>query len=129
MKVRTRMNRRAVNQISEAALQALSMTVKGSHDSILSDIMTSEVVPKQTGELERSVYIDESQIKKGTVTLVYDSPYARRLYWHPEYNFRTDKNRNARGMWLEPWANGEKTNTFVKRFKDLLKRLSGGFIR
>jgi hypothetical protein len=129
VKARTRMDPRAVKRISDAAIQALEMTMDASKDSILADIMVAEVVPKQTGDLERSVHIDDSNSKKGKVTLIYDTPYARRLYFHPEYNFRRDKNRNAQGMWLEEWANGKKDNVVKRVFKDLWKRFSGGFIR
>lgn len=129
VRARTRMDPRAVAQIRAAAVQALEKTMDASRDSILGDIMTAEVVPKQTGELERSVFIDESQSKRGRVTLIYDTPYARRLYFHPEYNFRKDKNRNAQGMWLEEWANGKKDNVIKRVFKDLWKRFAGGVIR
>ncbi|MGO4543230.1 hypothetical protein AB4Z29_00320 [Paenibacillus sp. 2TAB23] len=129
VKARGKMDPRAVKQIKDAAVKALEQTLDASKDSILGDIMAAEVVPKQTGELERSVFIDESQSKKGKVTLIYDTPYARRLYFHPEYNFRRDKNRNAQGLWLEAWANGKKDNVVKKVFRDLWKRFAGGLIR
>ncbi|MNW40119.1 hypothetical protein D3C74_172250 [compost metagenome] len=129
VKARTRMNPRALATIKNAAIEALEMTVNGSQDSILGDIMTSEVTPKQTSDLERSAFIDDSNVKKGRVKIVYDTPYARRLYFHPEYNFRRDKNRNAQGMWLEEWANGKRDNVVKRVFKDLLKRFSRGFIK
>lgn len=129
VKAKVKMNRRALNEISGAATEALQQTLKGSRDSILGDIMTSEVVPKQTGELERSAFVDDSQAKRGKVSVVYDTPYARRLYYHPEYNFRRDKNRNAQGMWLEAWANGEKDNVIKRVFSTLWKKLAGGFIK
>lgn len=40
-----------------------------------------------------------SEIGKGK--LVWDTPYARRLYWNPDYNFSTDTNENAGGKWFE----------------------------
>ncbi|PWV97440.1 hypothetical protein DFQ01_12184 [Paenibacillus cellulosilyticus] len=129
VKARTKMNKKALRTISESAVEALEKTLQGSRDSILGDIMTAEVVPKQTGELERSAFVDESQAKKGQVSVVYDTPYARRLYWHPEYNFRRDKNRNAQGMWLEEWAQGGKENIVKRVFTKIWKKLTGGIIK
>lgn len=40
-----------------------------------------------------------SEFGKGK--LVWDTPYARKLYWNPEYNFSTDKNSKAGGKWFE----------------------------
>jgi hypothetical protein len=126
---RTTLNPTAVKQIQNAAIQALEMTVDGSRGSILTDVMTAEVVPKQTGELERSAFVDDRNVKKGRVSIVYDTPYARRLYFHPEYNFRRDKNRNAQGLWLEEWANGGKENIVKRVFKELWRKFSGRFIQ
>ena len=41
----------------------------------------------QGGTLQNeSTFVDYSNSSKGTVTLVSSTPYARRLYYHPEYN-------------------------------------------
>ncbi|MNC04464.1 hypothetical protein D3C75_519030 [compost metagenome] len=129
VKVKTTMNPRAMSKLRTSPERALIMTVEGAKESILSDIMAAEVVPKQTGELERSATIDASKSKRGKVTISYDTPYARRLYWHPEYNFRRDKNRNAQGEWLRAWAEGKKTNKVREVFKTLIKKIAGGFIQ
>lgn len=31
----------------------------------------------------------------------WHTPYARRLYYNPQYNFSKDKNPNASGLWFE----------------------------
>lgn len=129
VKVKTTMDPKAMRRLSGAPAEALELTVEGAKDSILSDIMAAEVVPKQTGELERSADISTGKVKRGKVTISYDTPYARRLYWHPEYNFRKDKNRNAQGKWLEAWADGKKTKSVRDTFKRILKKLAGGFIK
>lgn len=33
--------------------------------------------------------------------IVWDTPYARKLYWNPQFNFSKDKNPNAQGKWFE----------------------------
>lgn len=55
-------------------------------------------IPKDTGELERSG-IRFSRPGEGHIE--WNTPYARRLYWNPQYEFSTDVNPNARGVWFE----------------------------
>ncbi|WP_281659125.1 minor capsid protein [Halobacillus sp. Cin3] len=33
--------------------------------------------------------------------LTWDTPYARRLYYNPQFNFDKDKNPSAGGLWFE----------------------------
>ncbi|ASA22318.1 hypothetical protein [Paenibacillus donghaensis] len=129
VKVKTTMNPKAMNRLRVGPEKALIQVVNGAKDSILADIVAAEVTPKQTGELERSAQVDTSKVKRGKVSITYDTPYARKLYWHPEYTFRRDKNRHAQGEWLKAWAEGKKKNRVTEAFKKLLKKLSGGFIK
>ncbi|WP_121605518.1 minor capsid protein [Virgibacillus sp. Bac332] len=55
-------------------------------------------IPKDYGYLEESG-ISHSKIGEGEVA--WDTPYARKLYYNPQYNFSKDKNPNARGLWFE----------------------------
>lgn len=55
-------------------------------------------IPSDTLELMRSS-IRFSEIGSGE--LIWNTPYARRLYYNPQYNFSTDTNPNARGLWFE----------------------------
>jgi len=52
---------------------------------------------------DESILINSSLTasKIGEGVLIWDTPYARRLYWNPEYNFSTDMNENAGGKWFE----------------------------
>lgn len=43
----------------------------------------------------------ESNTKTGSGEVIYNTPYARRLYYHPEYNFSTEHNPQAGGYWFE----------------------------
>ncbi len=94
--------------------------------AVKSDIVSSQVVPKETGELERSSFMKKKSRSK--YQIVYDTPYARRLYWHPEYNFRTDKNQNAGGQWLQEYIDGSKKDFFKNAFKARLKANAKGLI-
>lgn len=125
MKVKVKMNKPALRQLTTTQVQALILT----GDALKTEVMTAAVVPKQTGELERSAFVDETFARKGRVKLIYDTPYARRLYHHPEYDFRQDKNANASGKWLVPWISGDKKDFAPKAFRALYRRLNGGLIK
>lgn len=126
VRVKVKLDNAKINQLVQAEKQALEMTT----EAMKSDIVTSAVVPKQTGELERSHFVDTSQLDKMKTSInVTGPPYARRLYWHPEYNFRRDKNVNAQGKWMQAYIDGEKRNFVRDTFKVFLKQLSKGVIK
>lgn len=125
VKVNVKMNHAALGRLSSAQKQALEMTA----ESVKSSVVLAQVVPQQDATLERSGFVDASNVSKGTVRLVYDTPYARRLYWHPEYNFRTDKNSKAQGKWLQPWIDGEKKDVAQHHFKRHYRKLAGGVVK
>jgi len=124
IKVNIKLDNQKIAKLEEAYLKALEMTA----EAVLSDIRTSAVVPKDTGELERSGFVDLSDIKNAIARIVFDTPYARRLYWHPEYNFRTDKNVNAKGKWMEDYLSGEKKQFVIDTYSKFLKMLGKGLI-
>jgi len=114
------------NAIGIALLKAkIQIAAEQTVYAIRTDVQTASVVPKEVGTLENESYVDRTQKASGKFSLIYTIPYARRLYWHPEYNFRHDKNKNARGEWLEPWINGEKKKFARDTFKTLMKRQMG----
>ncbi|MEK4512862.1 minor capsid protein [Paenibacillus sp. FSL K6-2524] len=125
MKVSTKVtvNAAALKQLELISQQAVEMTA----EAVRTDIVTSQVVPKQRGTLELSGHV--VVVSNGKVKLVYDTPYARRLYWHPEYDFRTDKNPNARGKWMEAYKSGEKKVFVRDTFGKFVKQLSKGMIK
>ena len=54
--------------------------------------------PYKTGRLANSPYA-ASQIGSGM--LVYDTPYARKMYYNPQYGFNRSINPLAGGYWFE----------------------------
>ncbi|MBS4958282.1 MAG: hypothetical protein KHZ99_14725 [Clostridium sp.] len=124
VRVNIELNNAKINILIEAHKKALEMTT----EAVLSDIRTSAVVPKDTGELERSGFVDLSEIKNSIARVVFDTPYARRLYWHPEYNFRKDKNANAQGKWMESYLTGDKQKFIKDTYSMFFKQLSKGLI-
>lgn len=118
-----KLNMPRIKQLSQAAVTALEMTAEALH----TEVLQSEIMPFETGNLQNeSTFVDYSDSSKGKVQLVSSTPYARRLYFHPEYNFRTDENAFASGQWYEPWLQGGISADFApKAFKQFYKKVGG----
>lgn len=125
VKVTIKLDNIKISGLEKASKKAFEMTI----EAVLSDIKTSSVVPKDTSMLENSGFVDDSQIENMVASIVFDTPYARRLYWHPEYKFRTDKNINAQGKWMQVYIDGEKKNFINETYMRLFKTLSKGVIK
>lgn len=118
MNVKVKLNHKNISYIQKIANQSLVETA----DKIKSNLQGSQTMPFDTGELQnRSTFVDDSKKNSGKVSIVSDTPYARRLYFHPEYNFKKDKNPNAGGEWFEPYINGNKKNLAQKTFASIMK--------
>lgn len=113
-----------IKQLVDAYKKAFELTV----EAVLTDIKTSATVPKQDGTLEGSGFTSVDA-EKLVGSIIFDTPYARRLYWHPEYNFRTDKNVNAGGMWMQTYIDGSKKGFVRDTFGIFLKQCSGGLVK
>ena len=117
-------------KLNEAKLKELTrqqyMSLAQTADALLTDIKDSQLMPFNTGNLQNdSTFVDDSQREQGRVSIVSSTPYARRLYFHPEYNFRTTNNSNAGGKWFEPYISGNKSDFAKSAFAKLLKRNGG----
>ena len=96
-------------------------------ETILEDIKRSQSMPFESGVLQNdSTFIDSSKVNRGEVSIVSDTPYARRLYFHPEYNFNREHNPNAGGEWFEPYIMGEKKDMAQLRFERFISKRTGG---
>lgn len=89
--------------------------------AIVTDLQRSETIPRETGELQEFTKPDYSKSRQGVVSVVSSRPYARRLYFHPEYHFRRDRNTNAGGMWFAPYMNGGGKRWVEKTFAKFLR--------
>lgn len=118
-----KLNMPRIRQLSQAAVSALEKTAEALH----TEVVQAQVFPFDTGNLQNeSTFVDYSESKDGKVTLVSSTPYARRLYYHPEYNFQTHENPNAKGRWYEDWlAGGSKADFAKKAYKQFYKREGG----
>lgn len=136
IRVRSRVviNRSQINQINQATQTSLEQTAEFLH----TEIVQAQVIPRKDGDLQgNKFYVDDSKSAQGKVKLVHEGPYARRMYYHPEYNFHRgawtdthgaqhDGNPNAKGHWLDDWLTGGRYQNFARNtFEELLRRNGG----
>lgn len=123
VKSTVKLNMPRIRQLSEAAVKTLAMTAEALH----TEVVQAQVMPFDTGNLQNeSTFVDYSEASNGKVTLVSNTPYARRLYYHPEYKFQKDENPNAGGEWYKDWMEGGKHADFAPNaFKKFYKKAGG----
>ena len=114
---RIELNMSVLNMLDNAQRQAFEQTA----DATLTELRDRQVVPFDTGNLQNdSTFIDTSQSDK--VSIVSATPYARRLYFHPEYNFKRGNNANAGGKWFDSFLNDD---FIASAYAKLLKQIGG----
>lgn len=120
---KVRMNMPAIKALTKAQTLALEQTAEALH----TEVVQAQVVPRDTGNLQNEAFfVDASKMPSGKVSLVHSTPYARRLYFHPEYHFSKDENPNAKGKWFEDWLSGGTEEEFCREaFKKIYRRLTG----
>ena len=84
-------------------------------------------VAHRGGNLQNnSTFIDSSDANNGSISIISSTPYARRLYFHPEYHFDKGENPNAKGKWFDDWLPGGKYEDFARKtFHELYRRITG----
>lgn len=118
-KIKVNWNFGAVRQVEQAVATALEQTAQ----AVLADVVDAQVMPMDTSTLQNaSTFVYDAESRTGVVAIVSDAPYAHRLYYHPEYNFRTSENKNAGGKWLQPWLDGDKKDFADDAFAKLLRQ-------
>ena len=137
-----KLNMAAIKNLSDSAERALELTAEHIHTETVQD----RVVPRKDGTLQGDAFfVDTSKSMVGQVTLVHNTPYARRLYFHPEYEFhkgpweetikhrdgtvshlKHDGNPNAKGKWFDDWLpGGKRQDEATDVYKKIYKRLAG----
>ena len=107
MQIQINLDPAAVSRLSKAIEPAVQLTV----DALRGDVISAQVMPFDQGDMQNNQTHTEVVRTGDTVigALVTDAPQARRLYYHPEYNFQRANNPNARGLWYEPWISGDRS--------------------
>jgi hypothetical protein len=117
--VKVNINNKAIENLNKQLLIALEQTA----DQLLTDVITDQKMPFDTGNMQNNqTQVDSSELKDGKVTIVTSVPQARRLYFHPEYNFQRNKNANAGGRWWDEYLTGTKKHLPSELFSKLAKR-------
>ena len=108
---KVKLNMAQINLLERAQVVALEQTAEALH----TEVIQAQVFPRDTGHLQdESTYVDYSKSDEGKVTIVSSTPYARRLYFHPEYDFQKTANPHA-SRWYEDWLPGASMQTFAHR--------------
>lgn len=123
-----------MKRLTAAAQVSLAQTAEAIH----TNVVQSQVMPRDTGTLQNeSTFVYTQDIANGKVELISSTPYVRRLYYHPEYNFhqspwvddkgkRHEGNANAKGRWLYDYLkDGKKRNFAPDTFAKLYKKNAG----
>jgi hypothetical protein len=123
-------DKQGLNKIDSAMEKAL----KASADTLQNEIRNEQVIPRMDGTLSGEGFkVDKKSAGKGVVRFTFNTPYARRLYFHPEYHFHHapwsdsrgnhDGNPNAQGEWMVHWMEGGKyEDRPAEIFAETLKR-------
>ena len=112
------MDYRSLARVDRAIEQSMEELAK----EIDLQIKEAQVIPKKTGALEDSQLV----IAEGKhIQISYDTPYATRLYYHPEYEFSREINANAQGQWVKAVL---KKENIIQRYARLLKEKLKGYV-
>ena len=94
--IRIELDYAAIEKLEKAVLRAVEDTV----DELRSDVVKEQVMPYDSGDMQNNSTFAETFRSDGKIVslLTTDAPQARRLYYHPEYNFQTVNNPNEIGI-------------------------------
>lgn len=119
---RIKLNVPKIKQLDKASITALEKTMSALH----TEVVEAQVMPFDTGAMQNdNTHEDYSKSSKGQASLITTSPQARRLYYHPEYNFQTKENPNAQGNWYDSWIKGKNKNFCKNAFAQFYKKEAG----
>lgn len=122
-----------IRELTAAQITALEQTTEALH----TEIVQAQVIPRDQGHLQNdSTYPDLTESAHGKTSIISNRPYARRLYFHPEYKFhrepwtdnkgkRHEGNPHAKGKWFDDWISGSQRNFVKNTFQKLYKEISG----
>ncbi len=119
MKISIKLDYAKIRQIEQAALASASETL----EAVYTDLVSAQTMPFDTGDMQNNqTFVEKTET--GAV-LITGSSQARRLYYHPEYNFQRGKNTNAGAFWLEPYISGSKKDFVKAEFTEIFRKKAG----
>ena len=109
---------RFVREMEGRARQALPRVAT----AVLNDLRRSGTMPFDTGHLQNAAtYVDVGNVAEGQVAIVSDTVYARRKFFHPEFNFDQSRNSRAGGRWFDAYIDGDKKDFAAQTFARLMR--------
>lgn len=134
MGVEIKLDYQAIANIEKAMLESAEVAM----EAVKTDVINSATMPFDTGIMQNGGTYENTNVtvigndiansKSNSeihICLTNDAPQARRLYYHPEYNFQQGKNANAGAGWLEDYVNGNKRDFAQTTFESEFKKRSG----
>lgn len=114
------MNQANIRKVKKQAQLALIDT----GESVKTDLIQSQTMPFDKGTMQNdSTFVDDRRV---VVSLVSDTPYARKVYFDPEITIHQEKNPNAKQRWFDDYISGDKKDLAMRHFAKHLKRRLGG---
>jgi hypothetical protein len=107
----------------ESVRAAVERAAERTMEALRDEVVQSQKMPFDTGDMQNNAtFVTAPMNVDGSVfvLLTTDAPQARRLYYHPEYDFQQGKNANAQGEWLKDWISGDKQDFVQNTFERLL---------
>ncbi len=119
IKLAIKLDKVAIAKLEKAALDSAEVAM----NQLEADLISSATMPFDTGDMQNNqTFVARTDSGAAIVT---GSPQARRLYYHPEYNFQRGNNANAGAGWLEPYITGNKKDLAKQEFEAEFKRRTG----
>jgi hypothetical protein len=98
-------NQDVQRQILKKAREALVQTA---HE-VKADLVASGTMPIESGHLQNeATSVCVARLNQDVAAIVSDTVYARRKFFHPEFNFNRTVNRRAGGRWFDAYTVGVK---------------------
>lgn len=106
-----KLNLSALDGVRREATDAALETVS----ALRGEVITAQVMPFDSGDMQNNSTTVQQRVEGDDIhtALLTDTPYARKMYYHPEYNFQTVNNPNAQGLWLSSWLPGGANESFL----------------
>ncbi len=120
MAVKIKLHPATIERLGQAAQDAAMATMESLH----TEVVAAQVMPFDTGDMQnnRTSVQPVQEVDEMGARMITDAPQARRLYYHPEYNFQRINNAKAGGLWWEPWLPGGAHEKFLQEtFAKMLK--------
>lgn len=115
-------------ELNQAVVQMIETNIQEAFvetgEQVKQEIEDEEVIPYDTGALQRSLRLrTRLSFRRGrNINISTNENYGARLYYHPEFKFKKDHNKNARAKWFHPWIAGPKTSGITTKFANNLRK-------